>query len=66
MKPEKAYRTGSGSVANIRTHHAERAGVAELELDGTSPPSGVDTVDMNLSRPDEVPRPAALGLTVEK
>lgn len=46
----------------MRTHHAERAGVAELEVGGASPPSGVDTVDMSLSRLDEVPMPAVLGL----
>ena len=49
----------------MRTHHAERAGVAVLEVDGTSPPSGVDTVDMSLSQLDEVPMPAFLGLTFE-
>jgi hypothetical protein len=49
----------------MRTHHAERAGVAVLEVDGTSPPSGVDTVDMSLSQLDEVPMPAVLELALE-
>jgi len=65
MAAEKAYRTGSGKAANTRTHHAERLGVTELAVDGTSPPSGVDTVDMSLSQRDEVPMPAFLGLTFE-
>jgi hypothetical protein len=37
----------------MRTHHADRRGVAELEGDGASPPSGVDTVDMSLSQRDD-------------
>jgi hypothetical protein len=49
----------------MRTHHAERGGVAELEVDGASPPSGVDTVDMSLSQLDEVPVPAVLEWAVE-
>jgi hypothetical protein len=49
----------------MRTHHAERrAGpslaAAELEAGGMAPPSGVDTVDENLSQLDEVPMPAFL------
>lgn len=46
----------------MRTHHAERGGAAVLAVGGTSPPSGVDTVDKSLSQLDEAPKPAVLGL----
>jgi len=45
MKAAKRYRSGRGRVANMRTHHADRAGAAVVEMGGATPPSGVDTVD---------------------